>query len=53
MQNPDASGEAQCGSPITITLNQNHIENRPSLYTALVLLHEGIHADIYRKFFYI
>lgn len=51
MQTPSASGETQYGSPLTITLNQNHIENIPSLLTALVILHEAIHAELNRQIF--
>lgn len=49
MVSSGASGETTYGSPITITLNQSHIDNRPSLYTALVIFHEAIHAEIFRK----
>ncbi len=34
---------------IDLTLNQNKIDNMPSIEVALTLLHEGVHAEIYRK----
>ncbi|MFD0834670.1 hypothetical protein ACFQ0I_02755 [Mariniflexile aquimaris] len=34
---------------ITITLNTEQVNNRPSLAVARTILHEAIHADIYRK----
>jgi hypothetical protein len=34
---------------ITITLNTEQANNRPSLAVARTILHEAIHADIYRK----
>lgn len=46
---PNASGETTYGTPIKIVFRKTHIENRPSLFTALVILHEAIHAEIYRK----
>ncbi|MGB4776450.1 MAG: hypothetical protein WBP45_14835 [Daejeonella sp.] len=34
---------------IELTLNENKINNIPSIEVALTLLHEGIHAEIFRK----
>ncbi len=48
-------GTTQLESPdwnstkIKLTLNKNIIGNLPSIEVALTLLHEGIHAEIYRK----
>lgn len=46
---PGTSGETEYGDIIEITLDINDMENTPSLWGAHTILHEAIHADIYRK----
>lgn len=49
--NPNVGGETNYGDSysITITLDNDYMNNTPSLFVALIILHEAIHADIYRK----
>ncbi|XRE44002.1 hypothetical protein ACIVBQ_002206 [Tenacibaculum discolor] len=43
------SGETSYGDNITITLDKEDMKNTPSLWGAHTILHEAIHAEIYRK----
>ncbi|KAB1159378.1 hypothetical protein F7018_03440 [Tenacibaculum aiptasiae] len=43
------SGETKYGDIITIILDINEMKNTPSLWGAHTIIHEMIHADIYRK----
>ncbi|MCD9610458.1 hypothetical protein [Tenacibaculum maritimum] len=45
------SGETDYGIPIKITLDIDDMKNTPSLWVAHTIIHEFIHADIYRKVF--
>ncbi|KAF9660041.1 hypothetical protein HBA12_07340 [Tenacibaculum mesophilum] len=45
------SGETSYGIPIKITLDTPDMNNTPSLWGAYTIIHEAIHADIYRKVF--
>lgn len=46
--NDDTSGQTTYGDSITITLNSNDTQNTPSLWVAHTILHEMIHADLFR-----
>ena len=45
------SGETSYDIPIKITLDTPDMNNTPSLWGAYTIIHEAIHADIYRKVF--
>lgn len=49
---PNVGGETDYGYTgynITITLDNDYMNDSPSLFVALIILHEAIHADVYRK----
>lgn len=48
---PGVSGETEYGIPIKITLDIDDMKDSPSLWGAHTIIHEAIHADIYRKVF--
>jgi len=43
------SGETTYGDHITITLDTEDTKNTPALWVAFTILHESIHADIFRQ----
>ena len=52
ISNSNVAGETDYGigtDTVTITLDNDYMDNSPSLFAALTILHEAIHADIYRK----
>lgn len=51
ISDPNVGGETDYGNSynITISLDNDYMNNTPSLFVALIILHEAIHADIYSK----